>query len=74
MDKANVEIPTELVLTAGLDTRNLPSEMAQLLALKLYREDKVSPGRAEPSESIPARASMRPFSSRRAKVRRSSTH
>jgi len=46
MDKANVEIPTELVLTAGLDTRNLPSEMARLLALKLYREDKVSLGRA----------------------------
>jgi len=46
MEKVNVEIPTELVLAAGLDTANLSAETAQLLALELYREDKVSLGRA----------------------------
>jgi len=41
-----VEIPAELVLAAGLDTDNLSAETARLLALGLYREDKVSLGRA----------------------------
>jgi predicted HTH domain antitoxin len=35
-----------LVLAAGLDSGNLSAETAQLLALELYREDKVSLGRA----------------------------
>jgi predicted HTH domain antitoxin len=46
MEKVNIEIPTELVLAAGLDTGNLSAETARLLALELYREDKVSLGRA----------------------------
>jgi predicted HTH domain antitoxin len=46
MEKVNVEISTELVLAAGLDPRNLSAEMAGRLALELYREDKVSLGRA----------------------------
>jgi len=46
MQKVSVEIPTELVLAAGLDTSNLSVEAARLLALELYREDKVSLGRA----------------------------
>ena len=46
MEKVNVEIPTELVLAAGLDTSNLSAETAALLALELYREDRVSLGRA----------------------------
>jgi predicted HTH domain antitoxin len=46
MQKVSVEIPTELVLAAGLDTSNLSVETARLLALELYREDKVSLGRA----------------------------
>lgn len=41
-----MEIPTELVLAAGLDVSNLSTETARLLALELYREDKVSLGRA----------------------------
>jgi len=41
-----VQIPTELVVAAGLDTENLSSEMAGLVALGLYREDKISLGRA----------------------------
>jgi predicted HTH domain antitoxin len=46
MQTVSVEIPTELVLAAGLDTGNLSAETARLLALGLYREDKVSLGRA----------------------------
>ncbi|MGD0698099.1 MAG: UPF0175 family protein [Terriglobia bacterium] len=46
MQKVVVEIPTELVLAAGLDVSNLSTETARLLALELYREDKVSLGRA----------------------------
>jgi predicted HTH domain antitoxin len=46
MHKVSVEIPTDLVLAAGLDTSNLSAETARLLALELYREDKVSLGRA----------------------------
>jgi predicted HTH domain antitoxin len=46
MQKVRVEIPTELVLAAGFDTNNLSAETARLLALELYREDKVSLGRA----------------------------
>ena len=46
MEKLSVEIPTELVLAAGLDTSNLSAEMVRLLALELYREDRVSLGRA----------------------------
>ena len=41
-----VEIPVELVLAAGLDAGNLAVEATRLLALELYREDKVSLGRA----------------------------
>lgn len=48
-----VEIPAELVLAAGLDTDNLSSETARLLALGLYREDKVSLGRASELCQIP---------------------
>jgi predicted HTH domain antitoxin len=46
MQTVSVEISTELVLAAGLDTGNLSVETARLLALGLYREDKVSLGRA----------------------------
>ena len=46
MQTVRVEIPAELVSAAGLDTGNLSAETARLLALGLYREDKVSLGRA----------------------------
>jgi len=46
MQKISVEIPSELVSAAGLDASNLSAETARLLALELYREDKVSLGRA----------------------------
>ena len=46
MQKVSVEISSELVSAAGLDAGNLSAETARLLALELYREDKVSLGRA----------------------------
>ena len=46
MDTVSVEIPAELVRAAGWDTENLSAEAAAVLALELYRQDKVSLGRA----------------------------
>lgn len=46
MQTVRVEIPEELVRAAGWDPKNLSVEAARLLALELYREDKVSLGRA----------------------------
>jgi len=58
MEKVTVEIPTELVLAAGLDTRNPSAEMVRLLALELYREDKVSLGRASELCQMPVEQFM----------------
>jgi predicted HTH domain antitoxin len=46
MQTVNVEIPVELASAAGLKAGDLSAETARLLALGLYREDKVSLGRA----------------------------
>ncbi len=46
METVRVEIPAELVRAAGWDTENLAAEAAAVLALELYRQDKVSLGRA----------------------------
>ena len=46
MQTVRAEIPAELVVAAGLDADDLSAEAARLLALELYREDKVSLGRA----------------------------
>ena len=45
MQTVRVEIPAELVVAAGLDADDLSAEAARLLALELYREDRVSLGR-----------------------------
>jgi predicted HTH domain antitoxin len=58
MQTVSVEIPTELVLAAGLDTGNLSAETARLLALGLYREDKVSLGRASELCQMPVEQFM----------------
>ena len=42
MRTVRVEIPADLVVAAGLDADNLSAEATRLLALGLYREDKVS--------------------------------
>ncbi len=46
MQKVSVEISSELVSAAGLDTSDLSAKTARLLALELYRENKTSPGHA----------------------------
>lgn len=46
METVNVKLPSELLRVANLEERNLSQEAARLLALELYREDKVSLGRA----------------------------
>ena len=58
MQTVSVEISTELVLAAGLDTGNLSAETARLLALGLYREDKVSLGRASELCQMPVEQFM----------------
>ncbi|MGH9447567.1 MAG: UPF0175 family protein [Terriglobia bacterium] len=46
MQMVSVDLPSELVSAAGLDPEKLSAEMTGLLALELYRKDKVSLGRA----------------------------
>jgi predicted HTH domain antitoxin len=46
MQTVSVQIPADLLSAAGLDTGNVSAETARFLALGLYREDKVSLGRA----------------------------
>ena len=46
MKTVNVELPSALLKAANLEESNLSQEAARLLALELYREDKVSMGRA----------------------------
>jgi hypothetical protein len=41
MEMANVELPAALVNAAGLNASNLSQETARLLALELFREEKV---------------------------------
>lgn len=58
MQTVNVEIPAELASAAGLDPRSLSAEATRLLALELYREDKVSLGRAAELSQIPVEQFM----------------
>ncbi len=46
METVRVELPSALLRAANLGERNLSQEAARLLALELYREDKVSLQRA----------------------------
>lgn len=46
METVKIDLPTALLKTANLDEANLSQEVARLLALELYREDKISLGRA----------------------------
>ena len=46
MESVRIDLPGELLRAANLDGSNLSMEAARLLALELYREDKVSLGRA----------------------------
>ena len=46
MDTVDVKLPSELLKAANLEESSFSQEAARLLALELYREDKVSLGRA----------------------------
>ncbi|HLJ28515.1 MAG TPA: UPF0175 family protein [Candidatus Angelobacter sp.] len=46
METVNVQLPSALLKAAEVEDTNLSQEAARLLALELYREDKVSLGRA----------------------------
>jgi predicted HTH domain antitoxin len=46
METVDVKLPSALVRAANLEEGSLSEEAARLLALELYREDKVSLGRA----------------------------
>ena len=42
METVRIELPSALLRAADLEGKNLSQEAARLLALELYREDKVS--------------------------------
>lgn len=58
MDTVNVELPSALLKAANLEETNISQEAARLLALELYREDKVSLGRAAELCQTPLAAFM----------------
>ena len=63
MQTVRMEIPADLVVAAGLDADNLSAEATRLLALELYREDRVSLGRAAELCRLPVEQFME-FASR----------
>ena len=46
METIHVELPSALLKAADLDSGNVSKEAARLLALELFREEKISLGRA----------------------------
>ena len=58
METVRVELPSALLRAANLEESNLSQEAARLLALELYREDKVSLGRAAELCQTPLAAFM----------------
>ena len=58
METVDIKLPSELLRVANLEQRNLSQEAARLLALELYREDKVSLGRAAELCQTPLAAFM----------------
>ena len=58
METVDVKLPSELLKAANLEESRLSEEAARLLALELYREDKVSLGRAAELCQTPLAAFM----------------
>ena len=58
METVDVKLPSELLRVANLEEASLSQEAARLLALELYREDKVSLGRAAELCQTPLAAFM----------------
>ncbi len=58
MEMVQVHLPAELITAAELDTTSLSAETGRLLALELFREEKVSLGRAAELCATPLAAFM----------------
>ena len=58
MSSVNLELPSDLVSVARLDQGDVSQEAAKLIALELFREDKVSLGRAAELCRTPIEAFM----------------
>ena len=58
METVRVDLPSALLRAANLEERNLSQEAARLLALELYREDRVSLERAAELCQTPLAAFM----------------
>jgi predicted HTH domain antitoxin len=58
METVDVKLPSELLRAANLEQSTLSEEAARLLALELYREDKVSLGRAPELSQTPVAVFM----------------
>lgn len=58
METVRVDLPSALLRAANLEGSNLSKEAARLLALELYREDKISLGRAAELCQTPLAAFM----------------
>ena len=58
METVDIKLPSELLRAANLEEGSLSQEAARLLALELYREDKVSLGRAAELCQTPLAAFM----------------
>ncbi|MGB2621503.1 MAG: UPF0175 family protein [Candidatus Acidiferrum sp.] len=58
METVDVKLPSELLRVANLEGNSLSQEAARLLALELYREDKLSLGRAAELCQTPLAAFM----------------
>jgi predicted HTH domain antitoxin len=58
MDGVQITLPAELLEAAGVDPADASRESARLLALELYREHKVSLGRAAELCGMPIEAFM----------------
>ena len=58
MNGVQITVPTELLEAAGMTPADAPRESVRLLALELYRENKVSLGRAAELCETPIEAFM----------------
>jgi predicted HTH domain antitoxin len=58
MDTVKVEVPSDLLKLANLEPSNLSEEAVRLLALELFREEKLSLGRAAELSRTPLAAFM----------------
>jgi predicted HTH domain antitoxin len=58
MNGVQITVPIELLEAAGVNPADAPRESVRLLALELYRENKVSLGRAAELCEMPIEAFM----------------